>query len=86
MLGKLIKFAGGLLVGAAVGAAIGVFLAPKSGSELKDSLRTLRDDVVTAGQQAEAERRAQLMAEFTQAKQARPTAGPEDQLWQFEQK
>ena len=35
MFGALFRFAGGALVGAAIGAAAAVFLAPKSGEDAK---------------------------------------------------
>lgn len=71
MFRTLFKFATGAMLGVALGAAIGVLLAPASGAELKARVNTLRDEVITAGKQAEEERRRELRARFEQAKQSK---------------
>lgn len=68
MLGTLIKFTGGVLVGAALGMALGRLVAPSSGQELKSDMRSYWDGVVETGRQAEAQRRSELEAQFAQAK------------------
>ena len=68
MLGTLIKFTGGVLAGTALGMALGRLLAPTSGQELKSNMQAYWDGVVEVGRQAEAQRRAELEAQFAQAK------------------
>ena len=69
MLGTLFKLAGGLVLGAAAGAAVGILLAPKSGTDLQNDLLAYVDDVKAAGRNAEAQRRQELQAKFAEAKQ-----------------
>jgi gas vesicle protein len=77
MFGSLFRFAGGALVGAAVGAAVAVFLAPKSSDDTKASIRSYWDDVKAAGAQAEAQRRAELESKFRSAKAIKPLLPPQ---------
>jgi gas vesicle protein len=72
MFGSLLRFAGGALVGAAVGAAVAVFLAPKSADDTKAGIRSYWDEVKSAGAQAEAQRRAELEGKFRNAKLVKP--------------
>ena len=76
MFGALFRFAGGALVGAAVGAAAAVFLAPKSGDDVMAGIRSYWDEVKSAGTQAETQRRAELEAKFKSAKQVKPLLPP----------
>jgi gas vesicle protein len=69
MLGTLFKLAGGLVLGAAAGAAVGILLAPKSGTDLQSDLRAYVENVKAAGRDAEAQRRQELQTKFAQAKQ-----------------
>lgn len=68
MLGNLFKFASGLAIGAAIGVGVGRLVAPKSGEELKGDMEAYWKNVVDAGKQAEADRRAELQAQFVDAK------------------
>lgn len=77
MLGALFKFVSGAAIGAAIGGAIGLLLAPQSGQGFKQSIVAFKDDVIAAGQEAEAERRRDLEQRFRQAKQFKP-AMPKD--------
>ena len=61
MFGSLLKLAGGLIIGAAVGVAAAAILAPKRGEEVRG-----------AGAVAEAQRRAKLQGKFRAAKQPGP--------------
>lgn len=72
MIGTLLKLAGGVVLGAAVGMAIGRLVAPSSGEELVERIQAFRDEIITAGKQAEEERRVELQSRFAQAKQFRP--------------
>ena len=72
MFGSLIKLAGGLIIGAAVGVAVAGILAPKRGEELQGDIRAYLGDVRSAGAAAEAQRRAELQSKFKAAKQAGP--------------
>jgi len=74
---KTISFVGGFVIGAMVGAAVAVFVAPQSGEEFQKQIRERLDAVAQEGRRAAAERRAELEAQFAQAKQfQKPSAGP----------
>jgi gas vesicle protein len=66
---KAFDFLGGLILGAACGAAIGLLLTPLSGEDLKQKARERAALVLEEGRRAAAERRAELEAQFAQAKQ-----------------
>ena len=69
MFGTLLRFAGGLIVGAAVGTVIGRLIAPSSGQELQQRIVDFRDEILEAGIQAEQDTRSTLQAEFSRARQ-----------------
>jgi gas vesicle protein len=72
---KTIDFLGGLLLGALVGASVAILLAPRSGAETQAALRARVDEVIEEGRRAAAERRAELEAQFAEAKRVvRPPA------------
>ncbi len=58
----------GLLLGAVVGGAVALLLAPRSGSETQSLIRNRMDEVIEEGRRAAAERRAELEAQFAEAK------------------
>ncbi len=62
------KLLGGLVLGALVGAAVAVMLAPQPGPALKEKLRVRWQEIMDEGQRAAAERRAELEAQFAEAK------------------
>ncbi len=73
---KALNFLGGLVLGAAIGAAMGLLLTPQSGEDLQRKIRERANLMVEEGRRAAAERRAELEAQFAQAKQVpRPTQG-----------
>jgi gas vesicle protein len=53
-----------------MGGVAGLLLAPQSGDELQVKLRQRYDEVMEEGRRAAAERRAELEAQFAEAKQA----------------
>ncbi len=63
------KFLLGLLVGAASGAAAALMLTPQSGEATQNSIRERVQLVMDEGKRAAAERRAELEAQFAQARQ-----------------
>ena len=65
---KTLDFLGGLLLGALVGASVAILLAPKSGADTQAALRARVDGVIEEGRRAAAERRAELEAQFAEAK------------------
>jgi gas vesicle protein len=68
------KFLEGLLLGALTGAAITILSAPQSGPATQETIRQRAKLVVDEGKRAAAERRAELEAQFAQARQSpRPT-------------
>jgi gas vesicle protein len=71
---RALNFLGGLVLGAAIGAVVGLMLTPQSGEELQRKVRERVNLMIEEGQRAAAERRAELEAQFAQAKQVtRPT-------------
>ncbi len=77
---KTLDFLGGLLLGALVGGAVAMLLAPQSGAATQAALRSRVDEVIEEGRRAAAERRAELEAQFAEAKRVvrtpAPTSGP----------
>jgi len=65
---KVINFLSGLLLGASVGAAAGLLLAPQAGGEMQGRLRAHLNTVIDEGRRAASERRAELEAQFAEAK------------------
>ena len=66
---KTVGFLGGLVLGAVVGGVAAAFMAPQPGNELQVVIRERIDAVAQEGRRAAAERRAELEAQFAQAKQ-----------------
>ncbi len=59
---------GGLVLGALVGGAIALLLAPRSGRDTRAAIRGRINLVVEEGRRAAAEKRAELEAQFAEAK------------------
>ncbi|MFZ2487287.1 MAG: YtxH domain-containing protein [Anaerolineae bacterium] len=68
MLGSLIRFVGGVVVGASTGSALAALLTPKSGEQLKNDARAYWEQVKQAGVDAETMRRLELQTKFRKAK------------------
>ena len=73
---KTLDFLGGLLLGALVGGAVAMLLAPRTGAETQAALRARVDGVIEEGRRAAAERRAELEAQFAEAKRVVRTPAP----------
>jgi gas vesicle protein len=72
---KTFDFLGGLLLGSLVGASVAMLLAPRSGADTQAALRTRVNEVLEEGRRAAADRRAELEAQFAEAKRVvRPPA------------
>lgn len=63
------KFFEGFLLGALVGAVAALLTAPQSGEATKGSIQQRVKLVIDEGKRAAAERRAELEAQFAQARQ-----------------
>jgi gas vesicle protein len=61
---RILSFVLGLLSGGIVGAALVILLTPQSGSELRQSIVEKYNEILESGQQAIAERRQTLQAEY----------------------
>ncbi len=62
------KMITGMILGALTGAAVGLLLAPESGETVQSTLRQRLNVVMEEGRRAAAERRAELEAQFAEAK------------------
>lgn len=70
----VIRFLSGAIVGALVGAVIALLLTPQSGEDFQRQMRERAEQIMEEGRRAAAERRAELEAQFAQAKQVPPKA------------
>ncbi len=68
----IIRFLSGVIAGALVGAVTTLLLTPQSGTDFQRVLRERTEQIIEEGRRAAAERRAELEAQFAQAKQAPP--------------
>lgn len=74
---KSLSFLGGFVLGAVVGAAAAALMAPQSGNDLQAQIRERIEMMAEEGRRAAAERRAELEAQFAQARQfQKPAARP----------
>lgn len=62
------KFFEGLIIGAVVGAAVALFMAPQSGEQTKSTIKGRINLVLEEGKRAAAERRAELEAQLAQSR------------------
>ena len=69
------NFLGGLLVGAAAGAAAVLFTTPRSGEETRAELASFWNSAIDTGKQAARQREDELWAEFN-ARVAEPAGVP----------
>ena len=69
---KTISFLIGVLSGAIVGAAVAILLAPSSGQELQEQMRTRVQGLIEEGRRAAASRRAELEAQLEAFKRGTP--------------
>ncbi len=65
---KFLIFLQGLVMGALAGAVAGILLAPEPGDVLQNKVRERYNEVMDEGRRAAAERRAELEAQFAEAK------------------
>lgn len=63
---SLMKFAAGSALGVALGATIGLLMAPRSGEQLQADTAMFVDNLRTEGEQARAEAEAEMAARFRQ--------------------
>jgi gas vesicle protein len=70
----VLRFLSGVIVGALVGAVTTLLLTPQSGEEFQQRMREQAEQIVEEGRRAAAERRAELEAQFAQAKRTPPRA------------
>jgi len=69
---KVFSFLTGLLAGAIVGVAAAILLAPYSGSELREQVRTRVQGLIEEGRRAAAARRTELEAQLEAFKRGTP--------------
>ena len=69
---KTISFLIGLLSGAAVGVVAALLLAPYSGSELQEQVRTRVQELIEEGRRAAAARRTELEVQLEAFKRGTP--------------
>jgi gas vesicle protein len=66
IIGKTLKFTLGLALGAGIGAAAAMLVAPQSGKVTKDQIQARLDEIVSAGKAAQNEREKELLAYWEQ--------------------
>lgn len=71
---RVVHFAEGLVLGAALSAALVLLFAPQSGVQMRQMIRERVQEVVDEGRQAAEERRLELTTHFEQLKE--PTTQP----------
>lgn len=71
---KTASFLVGLLAGAVVGAVVALLLAPYSGSDLQERVRTRVQELIEEGRRTAAVRRAELEAQLEAFKRGAPVA------------
>jgi len=69
---KTFSFLVGLVAGAVVGAAVAILLAPYSGPELQERMRTRTQGLIEEGKRAAAARRAELETQLEAFKAGAP--------------
>jgi gas vesicle protein len=62
------KFFEGFIVGAVIGAAVALFMAPQSGKQTQNSIQGRVNLVLEDGKRAAAERRAELESQLAQSR------------------
>lgn len=62
------KFFEGVIIGAVIGAAVALFMAPQSGKETQGGIKDRVNLVLDEGKRAAAERRAELEAQLAQSR------------------
>jgi gas vesicle protein len=65
---RLLNFVAGFFLGSLIGAGVGLMLAPRSGTETQEEIRERVTLVMEEGRRAAAERRAELEAQFAEAR------------------
>lgn len=71
---RMVKFLAGVVVGAAVAAAVVLIVAPQRGDELRNEIKARIDDIVEEGRQAAETKRLEMMAQLEELKQPAPRA------------
>lgn len=69
---KLMQFMGGVTLGALVGASIAILLAPMSGNEIRDQMRSEFERVQAEVKKAAVDRRAELEDQLAALRAPRP--------------
>jgi len=69
---KVFSFLAGAFAGAVVGATAAILLAPYSGVELRDQVRTRVEGLIEEGKRAAAARRAEMEAQLDAFKRGTP--------------
>jgi gas vesicle protein len=65
---KAMDVVGGFVLGLLVGGTVGLFVAPRSGSETQSVIKDRVNLVLEEGRRAAADRRAELEAQFAEAR------------------
>lgn len=67
-MGRTINFIAGFVVGGFVGGGIALLVAPRSGRQTQAEIRHRVDLILEEGKRAAAERRAEMEAQFAEAR------------------
>jgi gas vesicle protein len=66
VVGKTLRFTGGLAIGAAIGAVVAMLVAPQSGQVTTDQIRQRVNSILAAGKDAQQKREHELQAYWEQ--------------------
>jgi len=67
-MGKVLDFLAGFVLGSVVGGAVGLLVAPRKGSDTQALIRDRVSLVIEEGRRAADDRRAELEAQFAEAR------------------
>lgn len=69
---KFLNFVAGFFLGALAGGGVTLLLAPKSGRQQQEEIRERINLIIEEGKRAAADRRAELEAQFAEARSSTP--------------
>jgi gas vesicle protein len=78
LMGKILVFMGGAIVGTIIGGAVALLMTPQSGESLRGQARQRYQDALEAGRKAAEERKHQLVDEYEAMKRGEVQIFPKE--------